>query len=107
MRVIKFPEPTYTEKEKILADHLETLIRQIVRDELASRQQPLWPWVPAKEAGELLGISAAAVGQRVRQGTLPGRLYGRRIYVDRVALDASIRAATLPRSLLGADPEHK
>ena len=78
-----------------LDEELRELVREIVREEIAAVERPS-RWVPAKEAGRILGISAAGVGNRVRRGTLAGRLYRRRIYVDREALDAEIASATLP-----------
>lgn len=82
---------------------LRPIIEDVVEELLADRDEHR-RWLTAVEAGELLGISAAAVGARVRKGSLPGRLYCRRIYVDREALDEAIEgSATLPSSAWG-DP---
>jgi len=91
-------------------EQLRELVREVVAEEVDRRVAELTEsrWIPAKRAGEILGISGEAVGLRVRQGKLAGKLYGRRIYVDRIALDLAIAegCATLPRTQLGHDPEH-
>jgi len=89
-----------------LYDSLHRVIEQIIDKKLAALPSLGWRWMPAKEAGVVLGISAAAVGQRVRQGTLPGRLYGRRIYVDAEALASEIDRATTEQQS-GPDPRQR
>jgi len=98
-------------KKMSIDEQLRELVREIVDEEIEARLGELNEsrWITAKKAGEILGISGEAVGLRVRQGKLVGRLYGRRIYVDRIALDLAIAdgRATLPRTQLGYDPEQK
>ena len=64
-------------------------IRQVVQEEVA-RAGLEWRWRTPKQAGELLGISAAAVRQRVLRGQLPASKLEGRIYVAVHALDALI-----------------
>ena len=64
-------------------------MRQVVREEVA-RAGLEWRWRSAKEAGALLGISEAAVRQRVLRGQLPAAKLKGRIYLDVHDLDAAI-----------------
>jgi Helix-turn-helix domain len=73
-----------------LAEALEPLVRRLVREEV-SRASPQWPWRTPAQAGALLGISAAAVRQRVLRGQLPATKLEGRIYVDVRDVDAAIR----------------
>lgn len=91
-----------------LVEALRSVIEQIVDERHEKHAEGgSWRWLTAPQAGVILGISAAAVGARVRQGTLPGRLYGRRIYVDREALDAAIDSATFPALSLDFPTEQR
>lgn len=83
---------------------LRGVIRKVVQEELQGHSMH-FRWLTTTAAGEILGISPAAVAARVRQGKLPGRLYQRRYYVDGEALDSDIAGsrATLPS--LRVDPE--
>jgi hypothetical protein len=47
-------------------------------------------WLTAEQAGELLGISPAAVRQRVVRGQLPAKKLEGRLYFDIHDLDAAI-----------------
>jgi hypothetical protein len=49
-----------------------------------------WKWRTPDQAGELLGISAAAVRQRVVRGQLPARRLEGRVYLDINDLDLAI-----------------
>lgn len=74
-----------------LVDALREVIVQIVEEHERERpRQPLWRWLTTKQASELLGISPHRVAARVRQGTLPGRTYQGRTYVDREELEKTI-----------------
>jgi DNA-directed RNA polymerase specialized sigma24 family protein len=66
------------------------VIREIVREEL-TRVEMTWRWLTAEQAGELLGISAAAVRQRVQRGQLRARKLEGRVYLDVRDLDCAIR----------------
>jgi excisionase family DNA binding protein len=71
-----------------LDENLRELVREVVREELAvERRKTPWGWLTTKQAGELLGISSHRVAARVREGKLPGRTYGGRVYVDRQELE--------------------
>jgi hypothetical protein len=72
-----------------LSEALEPLLRRLAREE-GRRAGLEWRWLTAERAGGLLGISAAAVRQRVRRGQLPGRHLGGRVYLDFRDLDATI-----------------
>lgn len=88
-------------------EHLRELVREVVVEEVAKLS--LRPrFRTAKQAAELLDISPAAVAARVRQGTLPGVIHARRVYVDWVAFEDMIaeRSATLPGTQLRDNPEH-
>jgi excisionase family DNA binding protein len=50
-----------------------------------------WRWRTTAEAAQLLGISAAAVRQRVRRGQLHAYKLDGRLYIDAHDLDAAIR----------------
>ena len=69
---------------------LEPLVSQIVREEVA-RAEHEWRWRTPAQAGELLGISAAAVRQRVVRGQLPARRLEGRVYLDFNDLDLAIK----------------
>jgi hypothetical protein len=56
-------------------------VRRLVREEVR-RADLTWRWRTPAEAGELLGISAAAVRQRVVRGQLPARRLEGRLYLD-------------------------
>lgn len=72
-----------------LAQAIAPRIHQIVRKEVL-RAELVWRWRTPEQAGELLGISAAAVRQRVLRGQLPAAKYEGRIYLDVHDLDAQI-----------------
>jgi hypothetical protein len=72
-----------------LAQALQPLVEALIRDEVR-RAGLEWRWATAERAGELLGISAAAVRQRVLRGQLPARRLDGRVYLDVRELDATI-----------------
>ena len=102
LELVRTPEGPEPDLDRYLRD----AIRQIVREELREREHGP-RWLTVKQAGEILGITPAAVAARVRRGKLPGRLYQRRYYIDRSALDAAIdeSRATVPQ--LGANPSRQ
>lgn len=73
-----------------LGDVLEPLVRRLVREEVR-RAGHEWRWRTPAQAGELLGISAAAVRQRVVRGQLPARRLEGRLYLDVNDLDLAIK----------------
>ena len=73
-----------------LAEALEHLLRRLVREEVR-RAAHEWRWRTPEQAGELLGISAAAVRQRVVRGQLPARRLEGRVYLDINDLDLAIK----------------
>ena len=73
-----------------LAEALEPLVRRLVREEVR-RAEYEWRWRTPAEAGELLGISAAAIRQRVVRGQLPARKLEGRLYLDVNDLDLAIK----------------
>jgi hypothetical protein len=73
-----------------LAETLESLVRRVVREE-TRRHEHEWRWRTPAQAGELLGISAAAVRQRVVRGQLPARRLEGRVYLDINNLDVAIK----------------
>ncbi len=73
-----------------IAQALEPLVRRIVREEVR-RAAHDWRWRSPAQAGELLGISAAAVRQRVVRGQLPARKLEGRLYLDINDLDLAIK----------------
>jgi helix-turn-helix protein len=73
-----------------IEEMLTPLVRRLVREELA-RAAMLWQWRTPAEAGALLGISAAAVRQRVLRGQLPAKRLEGRLYFDIQDLDRAIQ----------------
>ena len=73
-----------------IADALEPLVRRLVREEVR-RAGLAWHWRTPEQAGELLGISAAAVRQRVVRGELPAKKLEGRLYLDISDLDLAIK----------------
>jgi hypothetical protein len=72
-----------------LAEALESFVRGLVREEV-QRADREWRWRTPAQAGELLGISAAAVRQRVVRGQLPATKLEGRLYLDINDLDTAI-----------------
>lgn len=71
-----------------LEEELRELVREVVREELAvERRRTPWGWLTTKQASEILGITPHRVAARVREGKLPGRTVGGRVYVDREELE--------------------
>ena len=73
-----------------LAETLEPILGRLVRDEIR-RADLAWRWRTPEQAGELLGISGAAVRQRVARGQLPATKLEGRLYLDVRDLDLAIR----------------
>jgi hypothetical protein len=73
-----------------VSDAVEPLVRRLVREEVR-RVEHEWRWRTPAQAGQLLGISAAAVRQRVSRGQLPGRRLEGRVYLDINDLDLAIK----------------
>jgi excisionase family DNA binding protein len=73
---------------------LEALVRRVVREEMR-RAELEWRWRTTPQAAALLGISDAAVRQRVRRKQLPAYRLDGRVYFDARELDALIRAGRL------------
>jgi hypothetical protein len=69
-----------------LDEKIRELVRELVREELAGQARS-WGWLTTKQASEMLGITPHRVAARVREGKLPGRVYGGRVYVDRAELE--------------------
>jgi hypothetical protein len=66
-----------------IAALLSEMIRDIVRDELASLREPSREgWMTLAEAAAALGLSSAATRARVRRGQLLGETRGRRVVVS-------------------------
>jgi hypothetical protein len=72
-----------------MAEALTPLVRRLVREELA-RAKLGWRWRTPKQAGALLGTSAAAIRQRIARGHLPARRLEGRLYLDIDDLDTAI-----------------
>jgi excisionase family DNA binding protein len=73
-----------------VAQALEALIRRLVAEEVRPAERE-WRWRTPEQAGELLGISSAAVRQRVARGQLPATKLEGRLYLDVRDLDLAIR----------------
>jgi hypothetical protein len=72
-----------------LAEALEPLVHRIVREEVR-RKELEWRWRTPVQAGEMLGISAAAVRQRVARGQLVAKRLEGRLYLNVNDLDHAI-----------------
>jgi hypothetical protein len=73
----------------VVEEALETIVRRLVREEV-QRADLTWRWRTPEQAGELLGISGAAVRQRVARGQLAARKLEGRLYLDVRDLDLAI-----------------
>jgi excisionase family DNA binding protein len=76
---------------------LLALVRAEVAAALVAREPEVKRWLSAKEAGAYLGCSERAVHQRIRRGRIPAeaiRHSGRRLLVDRLALDRALESET-------------
>jgi excisionase family DNA binding protein len=75
-------------------EELRALIRAEVERALAARdREPAKRWLTAREAGAYLGCSERAVHQRIRRGRISAealRHQGRRLFLDRLALDRAL-----------------
>lgn len=75
--------------DEALLDLLRPLVHELVREEVARAKMQM-RWVPLKRAAEQLGISEAALRQRVKAGSVPGKNVEGRVYVDMLGLDEQI-----------------
>lgn len=80
-----------------LDDALAAVVRRVVREELAELRQALEkrpsadaPLTP-EEAAAIAGVGAAAIRKWVREGSLPALYAGRRIRIERAALETRLR----------------
>jgi hypothetical protein len=73
-----------------LVGALAPRIRQVVREEVASAKLE-WRWRTPEQVGELFGISADAVRQRIYRGQLAASKLDGRLFVDLRALDSQLR----------------
>jgi excisionase family DNA binding protein len=77
-------------------EELRGFVQAEVAAALATRdREPAKRWLSAREAGMYLGCSERAVHQRIRRGRIPTealRHQGRRLLLDRVALDRALEA---------------
>jgi hypothetical protein len=77
------------EIDEALIELLRPLVRDLVREEVERAKLGL-RWVPVKKAAEQLGISEAALRQRVKAGSVPGKNVEGRVYVDMLEHDHRI-----------------
>jgi len=75
--------------DQALIELLRPLVRQLVREEV-ERAKLQWRWLPVKRAAEQYGITEAAMRQRVKSGSAPGKTVDGRVYVDMLSLDQRI-----------------
>jgi excisionase family DNA binding protein len=79
-------------------EELRALVQAEVEMALANRdREPQKRWLTAREAGVYLGCSERAVHQRIRRGRIPAgalRHQGRRLLIDRLALDRALESET-------------
>jgi hypothetical protein len=75
--------------DEALLELLRPLVRDLVREEVERAKLGL-RWVPVKKAAEQLGLSEAALRQRVKAGTVPGKNVEGRVYVDMLEHDRRI-----------------
>ena len=82
--------------DEILAAALQAVLKPMVKAMVAeevARAGFQWEWLTPARAGELLGISAAAVRKRAREGRIPARVEDGRIYIDMRAYDQQLQEA--------------
>jgi hypothetical protein len=73
-----------------VVDAIERLVAERVHRELADRHE--FEWVTLDRAGELLGITADGVYRKITKGTLDGRKFDGRWFVNLSELDRVIRS---------------
>jgi hypothetical protein len=78
--------------DEALAETLQPMVKRMVEEEV-ERAGFRWTWMSPTQAGRLLGISAAAVRRRAREGRIPARIEDGRIYVDMRAYDQQLQQA--------------
>ena len=79
-----------------IADALEPLVRRLVREEVR-RAGLAWHWRTPEQAGELLGISAAADGRELFGVSCPPRSWrGGCTWTSAISISRSRTAATMP-----------
>src|SRR3954454_3114063 len=95
-RNARLGSPTVTPRETLLAalsPELVMALEQLVADRVSVELETVAQsangrkWLTLDEAGERLGVSAAAIRMRVRRGRLDARRQGRRVYVSAESLD--------------------
>jgi excisionase family DNA binding protein len=81
-RLARFLGPDLLE---LLSAYLREEIDQALRRRESERR-----WLTAEEAADYLGVSAGAIRKRIARGSLRYSRMGRRLLVDRHALDAEL-----------------
>jgi excisionase family DNA binding protein len=74
-------------------EEIRALVRAEVESALAAQRTEPKRWLTAAEAGAYLGCSPRAVYMRIKRGRVPAgavRHHGRRVLVDREALDRQL-----------------
>jgi len=69
---------------------LTPLVREVVREELASRETKRG-WVSARKAAEEIGVTEAAIYKRIQRDQIPHKHIGRTVYVDLDSLGDALR----------------
>lgn len=82
--------------EELVGPGIARAILDALREELVATDSHapslLSPWLTVDQTAEYLGTTAKAVRRRIDRGRLRAVRDGRRIYVDREALDAAFAA---------------
>ena len=67
---------------------LERYVQEQIREAFVTERAKRW--LTVKETAVYLGVSETATRRRIERGRIPVKHQGRRVLVDRVALDRSI-----------------
>jgi excisionase family DNA binding protein len=82
--------------EALLGPVLATAILDVLREELAAssipHSEPASRWLTVEQTADYLGTTAKAIRRRIDRGRLRVVRDGRRLYVDRQALDEAFAA---------------
>jgi len=70
---------------------LRPLVKEMVEVEVERAASFRWSWVTVQQAARLTGLSAAAIRNRVREGSIPHRREEGRILIDMKAWDEQMR----------------
>lgn len=72
---------------------VDDVIRQAIRDELASLVVPPREWLSPADVAEELGLDVSTIYDKIRRGIIPSHRFDGRTYVNRGELNETIASA--------------